>query len=129
MSLRLTIHRCTRQIGGVCIEIEHPGGDRIVLDAVGARDIAERRDPESVEGGFVWSQEAAPGLEVHPLKEGKKLWKQTARLRAVVRRVLAERKELADPRDRGRDGFGRDVQKPVRVMKSNDMDEPLPVED
>jgi ribonuclease J len=33
MSLRLTIHRGTRQIGGVCIEIEHPDGDRIVLDA------------------------------------------------------------------------------------------------
>lgn len=33
MGLRLTIHRGTRQIGGVCIEIKHPDGDRIVLDA------------------------------------------------------------------------------------------------
>jgi ribonuclease J len=33
MSLRLTIHRGARQIGGVCIEIEHPDGDRLVLDA------------------------------------------------------------------------------------------------
>jgi ribonuclease J len=33
MSLRLTVHRGTRQIGGVCIEIEHPDGNRLVLDA------------------------------------------------------------------------------------------------
>ncbi len=33
MSLRLTVHRGTQQIGGVCIEIEHPYGDRLVLDA------------------------------------------------------------------------------------------------
>jgi ribonuclease J len=33
MSLRLTIHRGTRQIGGVCIEIEHPDGERVILDA------------------------------------------------------------------------------------------------
>jgi ribonuclease J len=33
MSLRLTIHRGTRQIGGVCIEIEHPDGERLILDA------------------------------------------------------------------------------------------------
>jgi ribonuclease J len=33
MSLRLTVHRGTREIGGVCIEIEHPSGDRLVLDA------------------------------------------------------------------------------------------------
>lgn len=33
MGLRLTIHRGTQQIGGVCIEIEHPDGGRIILDA------------------------------------------------------------------------------------------------
>lgn len=33
MSLTLTVHRGTRQIGGSCIEIEHPQGDRIILDA------------------------------------------------------------------------------------------------
>ena len=33
MSLALTVHRGTRQIGGSCIEIEHPQGDRIILDA------------------------------------------------------------------------------------------------
>ncbi len=33
MNLHLTIHRGTRQIGGVCIEIEHPDGNRLVLDA------------------------------------------------------------------------------------------------
>ncbi|MGD0922767.1 MAG: MBL fold metallo-hydrolase [Terriglobia bacterium] len=33
MSLTLTVHRGTQQIGGVCIEIEHPDGDRVVLDA------------------------------------------------------------------------------------------------
>jgi ribonuclease J len=32
MSLQLTIHRGTQQIGGSCIEIEHPDGDRLVLD-------------------------------------------------------------------------------------------------
>jgi ribonuclease J len=31
--LTLTVHRGTRQIGGSCIEIEHPQGDRILLDA------------------------------------------------------------------------------------------------
>ena len=33
VSLVLTVHRGTRQIGGSCIEIAHPEGDRIVLDA------------------------------------------------------------------------------------------------
>ena len=33
MSLRLTVHRGTQQIGGSCIEIAHPNGDRIILDA------------------------------------------------------------------------------------------------
>ena len=33
MSLRLTVHRGTRQIGGSCIEITHPQGDRLILDA------------------------------------------------------------------------------------------------
>ena len=33
MSLALTVHRGTRQIGGSCIEIVHPQGDRIILDA------------------------------------------------------------------------------------------------
>jgi len=32
-SLTLTVHRGTRQIGGCCIEIAHPAGDRIILDA------------------------------------------------------------------------------------------------
>jgi ribonuclease J len=31
--LTLTVHRGTRQIGGSCIEIAHPQGDRIILDA------------------------------------------------------------------------------------------------
>lgn len=33
MSLTLTVHRGTRQIGGSCIEIAHPDGDRLILDA------------------------------------------------------------------------------------------------
>ena len=33
MTLTLTIHRGTRQIGGSCIEIAHPQGDRIILEA------------------------------------------------------------------------------------------------
>jgi ribonuclease J len=33
MSLSLTVHRGTQQIGGSCIEIAHPHGDRIILDA------------------------------------------------------------------------------------------------
>jgi ribonuclease J len=33
LSLGLTVHRGTHQIGGVCIEIEHPDGGRLVLDA------------------------------------------------------------------------------------------------
>src|SRR5665213_2469264 len=33
MSLSLTVHRGTQQIGGSCIEITHPLGDRIILDA------------------------------------------------------------------------------------------------
>ena len=33
MPLRLTVHRGTREIGGNCIEISHPAGCRLVLDA------------------------------------------------------------------------------------------------
>jgi ribonuclease J len=33
LSLTLTVHRGTRQIGGSCIELVHPQGDRIILDA------------------------------------------------------------------------------------------------
>lgn len=33
MTLTLTVHRGTQQIGGSCIEIAHPQGDRIILDA------------------------------------------------------------------------------------------------
>jgi ribonuclease J len=33
MSLTLTVHRGTREIGGSCIEIVHPDGVRLVLDA------------------------------------------------------------------------------------------------
>ncbi|TXN41742.1 MBL fold metallo-hydrolase [Methylobacterium sp. WL7] len=33
MSLHLTVHRGTRQIGGSCIEIVHPDGTRLILDA------------------------------------------------------------------------------------------------
>lgn len=33
MSLTLTVHRGTQQIGGSCIEIAHPNGARLVLDA------------------------------------------------------------------------------------------------
>ena len=33
MSLRLTVHRGTQQIGGSCIEIAHPDGDRLHLRA------------------------------------------------------------------------------------------------
>jgi ribonuclease J len=31
--LQLTVHRGTHEIGGCCIEIEHQGGDRLILDA------------------------------------------------------------------------------------------------
>ena len=33
MSLQLTVHRGAQQIGGSCIEIVHPQGDRLILDA------------------------------------------------------------------------------------------------
>jgi len=33
LTLTLTVHRGTRQIGGSCIEITHPNGDRLILDA------------------------------------------------------------------------------------------------
>lgn len=33
MSLSLTVHRGTTQIGGSCIELEHPSGERLILDA------------------------------------------------------------------------------------------------
>jgi ribonuclease J len=32
-AVRLTVHRGTQQIGGSCIEIAHPDGDRLILDA------------------------------------------------------------------------------------------------
>ena len=33
MSLTLTVHRGTHQIGGTCIEIQHGSGERLILDA------------------------------------------------------------------------------------------------
>jgi ribonuclease J len=33
VTLQLTVHRGTQQIGGSCIEIAHPDGDRLILDA------------------------------------------------------------------------------------------------
>jgi hypothetical protein len=33
MSLKLTVHRGTQQIGGSCIEIAHLDGARLILDA------------------------------------------------------------------------------------------------
>jgi ribonuclease J len=33
LTLTLTVHRGTQQIGGNCIEIAHPEGDRLILDA------------------------------------------------------------------------------------------------
>jgi ribonuclease J len=33
MPLRLTVHRGTNQIGGSCVEVAHPDGSRLVLDA------------------------------------------------------------------------------------------------
>jgi ribonuclease J len=33
MTLTITVHRGTRQIGGSCIEIAHPNGERLILDA------------------------------------------------------------------------------------------------
>ena len=33
MTLTVTVHRGTAQIGGTCIEIVHPAGQRLVLDA------------------------------------------------------------------------------------------------
>jgi ribonuclease J len=33
VSLTLTVHRGTHQIGGTCIEIQHPSGERLILDA------------------------------------------------------------------------------------------------
>lgn len=33
MTLSLTVHRGTNQIGGTCIEISHPDGPRLILDA------------------------------------------------------------------------------------------------
>jgi ribonuclease J len=33
LNLTLTVHRGTRQIGGSCIDLVHPQGDRIILDA------------------------------------------------------------------------------------------------
>ena len=33
MTLALTVHRGTQQIGGSCIEIAHPNGERLILDA------------------------------------------------------------------------------------------------
>lgn len=33
MSLQITVHRGTQQIGGSCIELKHPAGERLILDA------------------------------------------------------------------------------------------------
>jgi len=54
MRLRLTVHRGTQQIGGSCIEIAHPGGDRLILDAGRPLDAPEGATgllPESLDKG------------------------------------------------------------------------------
>lgn len=54
MSLTLTVHRGTQQIGGSCIEIVHPDGDRIILDAGRPLDALEGATgllPESLDRG------------------------------------------------------------------------------
>lgn len=42
MTLRLTVHRGTNQIGGSCIEIAHRDGARLILDA--GRQLNAARD-------------------------------------------------------------------------------------
>ena len=44
MSLTLTVHRGTRQIGGTCIEIRHACGERLILDAGRQLDAPEGAD-------------------------------------------------------------------------------------
>jgi ribonuclease J len=41
VTLSVTVHRGTRQIGGSLIEIVHPGGERLILDAGQALDLPE----------------------------------------------------------------------------------------
>jgi ribonuclease J len=41
MSLTVTVHRGTRQIGGSVIEIAHPNGERLLLDAGQALDLGD----------------------------------------------------------------------------------------
>jgi ribonuclease J len=52
MSLTLTVHRGTREIGGTCIEIQHPSGERLILDAGRPLDAPEGTNdavPESLD--------------------------------------------------------------------------------
>ncbi len=54
MSLILTVHRGTHQIGGTCIEIEHASGERLILDAGRRLDAPEGANdaiPESLDCG------------------------------------------------------------------------------
>lgn len=44
MSLTLTVHRGTQAIGGSCIELQHPAGDRLILDAGRPLDAARDAD-------------------------------------------------------------------------------------
>lgn len=46
MSLTLTVHRGTRAIGGSCIEIAAPGGERLILDA--GRPLDAARDARNL---------------------------------------------------------------------------------
>lgn len=42
MSLTLTVHRGAHEIGGTCIEVVHPSGERLILDAGRPLDAPER---------------------------------------------------------------------------------------
>jgi hypothetical protein len=41
LSLTLTVHRGAQQMGGSCIEIAHPDGERLILDAGRPLDAGE----------------------------------------------------------------------------------------
>lgn len=64
MSLSLTVHRGTQQIGGSCIEIASPSGERLILDA--GRPLDAPRDAKGLLPETLDLERPATALISHP---------------------------------------------------------------
>ena len=64
MSLTITVHRGTKQIGGSCIEVAHPNGQRLILDV--GRPLDAPRDAKGLLPTTLDKQAPATVIISHP---------------------------------------------------------------